>query len=155
MTPAKKLEAQMKNSEIRSPMDGLLTGIKTIDGELVAEGTELFTVSSRKNYVRGEVNEEDVGEVKPGMEAVAAGLRVSNPAILREGLGDPARGRSGNAALHHRPRSARSARQPDGWHDRRNEHHYRHARKCSAVPTRALLVDQALIVKHGIVQGAR
>ncbi len=34
---AKKLEAQMKNSEIRSPMDGLLTGIKTIDGELVAE----------------------------------------------------------------------------------------------------------------------
>src|SRR5205085_11936939 len=28
---AKKLEAQMKNSEIRSPMDGLLTNIKTID----------------------------------------------------------------------------------------------------------------------------
>src|SRR4051812_3473935 len=67
---AKKLEAQMKNSEIRSPMDGLLTGIKTIDGELVAERAELFTVSSRKNYVRGEVDEEDVGEVKAGMEAI-------------------------------------------------------------------------------------
>ena len=65
----KKLEAQMKNSEIRSPIDGLLTSIQTIDGELVADGNELFTVSSRKNYVRGEVNEEDVGEVKPGMKA--------------------------------------------------------------------------------------
>ncbi|MEY2575919.1 MAG: HlyD family secretion protein, partial [Verrucomicrobiota bacterium] len=66
----KKLEAQMKNSEIRSPVDGLLTAIKTIDGELVAERAELFTVSSRKNYVRGEVDEEDVGEVKAGMEAI-------------------------------------------------------------------------------------
>src|SRR5205085_6015217 len=68
-TAAKKLEAQMKNSEIRSPMDGLLTGVKVIDGELVAESNELFTVSSQKNYVRGEVNEEDVGEVKIGMPA--------------------------------------------------------------------------------------
>ena len=48
----KKLEAQMKNSEIRAPMEGLVTNIQTIDGELVAEGNELFTVSSRKNYVR-------------------------------------------------------------------------------------------------------
>ena len=67
---SKKLEAQLKNSEIRSPMDGLLTAIKTIEGELVADRAELFTVSSRKNYVRGEVDEEDVGEVKVGMEAV-------------------------------------------------------------------------------------
>jgi len=65
----KKLEAQMKNSEVRSPIDGLLTNVQTIDGELVSGGNELFTVSSHKNYVRGEVNEEDVGEVKPGMKA--------------------------------------------------------------------------------------
>src|ERR1043166_3936751 len=65
----KKLEAQMKSSEIRSPMDGLLTNVLTIDGELVKDGNELLTVSSRKNYVRGEVNEEDVGEIKPGMPA--------------------------------------------------------------------------------------
>jgi len=65
----KKLEAQMKSSEIRAPMDGLLTDIKTIDGELVSERADLFTISSRKNYVRGEVNEEDVGEVKVGMKA--------------------------------------------------------------------------------------
>src|SRR5881227_3176862 len=60
----KKLEAQMKSAEVRSPIDGLLTNVQTIDGELVSDSNELFTVSSRRNYVRGEVNEEDVGEVK-------------------------------------------------------------------------------------------
>ncbi|PYJ66977.1 MAG: hypothetical protein DME76_16015, partial [Verrucomicrobia bacterium] len=65
----KKLEAEMKNAEVRSPIDGLLTNVQTIDGELVSDGNELFTVSSRKNYVRGEVNEEDVGDVKPGLKA--------------------------------------------------------------------------------------
>ena len=65
----KKLEAEMKNAEVRSPIDGILTNVQTIDGELVSDGNELFTVSSRKTYVRGEVNEEDVGEVKPGMKA--------------------------------------------------------------------------------------
>jgi RND family efflux transporter MFP subunit len=65
----KKLEGQMRNSEIGAPMDGLLTEVSTIDNELVAEGNQLFTISSRKTYVRGEVNEEDVGEVKPGMKA--------------------------------------------------------------------------------------
>ena len=61
----KKLEAQMKNSEIRSPMDGLLTAIKTIDGELVADRAELLTVSSRKNYVRGEVDDARVWLATP------------------------------------------------------------------------------------------
>src|SRR5256884_6188506 len=66
---AKKLEAQMKNSEVRAPIDGVLTNVQTIDGELVSDGNELFTISSHQNYVRGEVNEEDVGEVKPRMKA--------------------------------------------------------------------------------------
>src|SRR5436305_8993435 len=66
---AKKLEAEMKNSEVRAPIDGVLTNVQTIDGELVSDGNELFTVSSHKNYVRGEVNEADVGEVKARMNA--------------------------------------------------------------------------------------
>src|SRR5213595_3244198 len=44
----KKLEAQMKSAEVRSPIEGLLTNVQTIDGELVSDGNELFTVSSRK-----------------------------------------------------------------------------------------------------------
>jgi RND family efflux transporter MFP subunit len=149
---AKKLEAQMKNSEIRSPMDGLLTGIKTIDGELVAERAELFTVSSRKDYVRGEVDEEDVGEVKTGMEAIvqvyayrtrmfrakvaaiqpAADVETQRYTIVLD-LEDPPEnlmaGMTGEMNII-------TGTHPDAL----------------LIPTRALLVDQALVIKHGLVQ---
>ena len=148
----KKLEAQMKNSEIRSPMDGLLTNIKTIDGELVAERAELFTVSSRKNYVRGEVDEEDVGEVKLGMEAIvqvyayrtrtfrakvaaiqpAADVETQRYTIVLD-LEDPPEnllaGMTGEMNII------------TGTHQ-----------NALLLPTRSLLIDQALIVKGGIVQ---
>ncbi|CAN5607921.1 efflux RND transporter periplasmic adaptor subunit [soil metagenome] len=65
-----KAEALTKRLEIRAPMDGILSDIKAIDGEFVSDGAQLFTVSSRRNYVRGEVNEEDIGEVKSGMKAI-------------------------------------------------------------------------------------
>ena len=149
---AQKLEAQMKNSEIRSPMDGLLTGIKTIDGELVAERAELFTVSSRKNYVRGEVDEEDVGEVKLGMPAIvqvyayrtrtfhakvaaiqpAADVETQRYTIVLD-LEDP-------------PENLMA-----GMTGEMNIITGRHE-NALLVPTRALLVDQALVVKHGILQ---
>ena len=149
---AKKLEDQMKNTEIRSPMDGLLTGIKTIDGELVAERAELFTVSSRKNYVRGEVDEEDVGEVKVGMESIvqvyayrtrtfrakvaaiqpAADVETQRYTIVLD-LQDPPEnlmaGMTGEMNII------------TGSHN-----------DALLIPTRALLVDQALVVKHGILQ---
>jgi RND family efflux transporter MFP subunit len=149
---AKKLEAQMKNSEIRSPVDGLLTNIKTIDGELVADRAELFTVSSRKNYVRGEVDEEDVGEVKIGMEAIvqvyayrtrtfrakvaaiqpAADVETQRYTIVLD-LEDPPEnlmaGMTGEMNI------------VTGMHN-----------DALLMPTRALLTDQALIVKHGVVQ---
>jgi len=149
---AKKLEAQMKNSEIRSPLDGLLTNIKTIDGELVAERAELFTVSSRKNYVRGEVDEEDVGEVKTGMEAIvqvyayrtrtfhakvaaiqpAADIETQRYTVVLD-LQDPPEnlmaGMTGEMNII------------TGTHQ-----------NALLLPTRSLLIDQALIVKGGIVQ---
>jgi RND family efflux transporter MFP subunit len=148
---AKKLEAQMKNSEIRAPIDGLLTNIKAIDGELVSEGNELFTASSRKNYVRGEVNEEDVGEVKIGMSAllqvyafrtrqfsakVTAILPAADPDTQRYtivlDLEDPPEnllaGMTGEMNII------------TGKHE-----------NALLLPTRALLVDQALLVKHGAV----
>jgi len=148
----KKLEAQMKNSEIRSPMDGLLTSIQTIDGELVGEANELFTVSSRKNYVRGEVNEEDVGEVKPGMKAMVQlyayrtqqfEARVSSiqPAA------DPETQRYTIVLqLENSPDNLMTGMTGEmniitGTHE-----------NVLIVPTRALLVDQALVVDRGIVQ---
>jgi RND family efflux transporter MFP subunit len=148
----KKLDAQMKSSEIRAPIDGLLTAIQTVDGELVGESNELFTVSSLRNYVRGEVNEEDVGDVKPGMNAIVQlyAYRLQQ--------------------LHARVSSVQPAADPEtqrytivlqlenapdnlmaGMTGEMNIITGRHE-KVLLVPTRAILVDQALVIEHGIVQ---
>jgi RND family efflux transporter MFP subunit len=147
----KKLEAQMKNSQIRSPMDGLLTGTQTIDGELVGEGNELFTVASRKNYVRGEVNEEDVGNVKPGMKAklqlyayptrqFTADVSSIQPAA------DPETQRYTIVLQLESPPDNLMAGMTGEMNIITGTHE-----NVLIVPTRALLVDQALVVKRGIV----
>jgi RND family efflux transporter MFP subunit len=147
----KKLEAQMKNSEVRSPIDGVLTNVQTIDGELVSDGNELFTVSSHKNYIRGEVNEEDVGEVKPGMKAKVQlyayrtktfTARVSSV----QPAADPTTQRYTVVLEMENP--------PDnlmvGMTGEMNIITGTHE-NALLVPTRALLVDQALMVKNGVV----
>ncbi len=148
----KKLEAQLKNSEIRAPMDGLLTNIQTIDGELVAESNELFTVASRKSYVRGEVDEEDVGGVRPGLKAALRlyayrtqqfTARVSSiqPAA------DPETQRYTIVLeLENAPDNLMTGMTGEmniitGTHE-----------NVLLVPTRALVVDQALVVERGMVQ---
>ena len=149
---AKKLEAQMKNSEIRSPVDGLLTAIKTIDGELVAERAELFTVSSRKNYVRGEVDEEDVGEVKVGMEAIVQvyafrtrQFRAKVSAI--QPAADPETQRYTIVLELENPPENLMAGMTGEMNIITGTHE-----NALLLPTRALVVDQALIVKHGLVE---
>ncbi|HEY2102397.1 MAG TPA: efflux RND transporter periplasmic adaptor subunit [Chthoniobacterales bacterium] len=147
----KKLEAQMKNSEIRAPIDGLLTNMQTIDGELVGESNELFTVSSRKNYVRGEVNEEDVGEIKPGMKAILRLYAYSTQEFVAhvssiQPAADPETQRYTIVLdLEKAPDNLMAGMTGEmniitGTHE-----------NVLLVPTRALLVDQALIIKHGIV----
>jgi RND family efflux transporter MFP subunit len=149
----KKLEAQMKNSEIKAPIDGLLTNIQTIDGELVGESNELFTVSSRKNYVRGEVNEEDVGEVKPGMKAKVQLYAYRNKQFSAQvssiqPAADPETQRYTIVLqLEDAPDNLMAGMTGEmniitGTHE-----------NVLIVPTRALLVDQALVVKGGIVRG--
>ena len=147
----KKLEAQMKNSEVRSPIDGLLTNIQTIDGELVSEGNELFTVASRKNYVRGEVNEEDVGEVKPGMKAKLQLYAYRTKTFIAhvtsiQPAADPTTQRYTVVLEMENPPDNLMAGMTGEMNiitgTRKN---------VLLVPTRALLVDQALIVKGGIV----
>ena len=148
----KKLEAQMKNSEIRSPLDGLLTGIHTIDGELVADATQLFTVSSRKNYVRGEVNEEDVGEVKAGMTATlqvyafrtrqfTARVAAIQPAA------DPDTQRYTIVLDLENPPENLMAGMTGEMNIITGSHE-----NAVLLPTRALLVDQALVVRRGRVE---
>jgi RND family efflux transporter MFP subunit len=147
----KKLEAQMKSSEIKAPIDGLLTNIQTVDGELVRESNELFTVSSRKNYVRGEVNEEDVGEVKPGMKAKVQlyayrSKQFSAQVSSIQPAADPETQRYTIVLqLENSPDNLMAGMTGEmniitGTHE-----------NVLIVPTRALLVDQALVVKRGIV----
>jgi RND family efflux transporter MFP subunit len=151
-TGVQKIEAQMKNSEIRAPMDGILSELRIIDGELVAEGNELLMVSSRKNYVRGEVNEEDVGEVKAGMKAelqmyayrtrqfsatVASVLPAADPDTQRYTV---------ILDLQKPPENLMA-----GMTGEMNIITGRHE-KALLVPTRALLVDQVLVVASGMVE---
>ncbi len=146
-----KAETQMKNTEIRAPMDGILSSLRVIDGELVADGNELLTVSSRKNYVRGEVNEEDIGEVKAGMKAelqmyayrtreftatVASILPAADPETQRYTV---------ILELEKPPANLMA-----GMTGEMNIITGRHE-NALLLPTRALLVDQVLVVAHGQV----
>jgi RND family efflux transporter MFP subunit len=149
---AKKLEAEMKNAEVRSPIDGILTNVQTIDGELVSDGNELFTVSSRKTYVRGEVNEEDVGEVKAGMNAkvqlYAYRTRTFEARVTSvQPAADPTTQRYTIVLEMEKP--------PDnlmvGMTGEMNIITGMHE-NALLVPTRALLVDQALVVNGGVIQ---
>jgi RND family efflux transporter MFP subunit len=141
----------MKNSEVRAPIDGVLTNVQTIDGELVSDGNELFAVSSHKNYVRGEVNEEDVGEVKPGMTAKVQLYAYRTKTFTAhvssvQPAADPTTQRYTVVLEMEDP--------PDnlmtGMTGEMNIITGTH-KNALLVPTRALLVDQALVVKGGIV----
>src|SRR2546421_7537281 len=142
----------MRSSEIRAPMDGLLSAVSTIDAELVAEGNQLFTVSSRKTYVRGEVNEEDVGEVKPAMKAKVRLYAYRNEIFAAkvssiQPAADPDTQRyTVILEMEKLPDNLMAGMTGEmniitGTHE-----------NALLVPTRAVLVDQALVVKRGIVQ---
>jgi RND family efflux transporter MFP subunit len=148
----KKLEAQLKSSEIRAPIDGLLTGVATVDGELVGQNNELFTVSSRQNYVRGEVNEEDIGEVKPGMTAMVQlyAYRIQQFRAKVSSIqpaADPETQRYTVVMQLEKPPDNLMA----GMTGEMNIIAGRH-QNVLLVPTRALLVDQALVVKNSIIR---
>jgi len=149
---AKKLEAAMKNAEVRSPIGGILTNVQTIDGELVSDGNELFTVSSRKTYVRGEVNEEDVGEVKPGMKAkvqlYAYRTRAFTGRVTSiQPAADPTTQRYTVVLEMENPPDNMMVGMTGEMNIITGVHE-----NALLVPTRALLVDQALMVNGGIVQ---
>ena len=148
----KKLEAQMKSSEIRAPMDGILSDMQVIDGELVTENNQLFTVSSRRNYVRGEVNEEDVGDVKIGMKAdvqlYAYRSRTLTAKVTSiQPAADPDTQRYSIALELQNPPENLMA----GMTGEMNIITGRHE-NALLVPTRAVAVDQVLVVRNNIIQ---
>jgi RND family efflux transporter MFP subunit len=150
----KKLEAQMKNAEVRSQIDGILTNVQTIDGELVSDGNELFTVSSRRNYIKGEVNEEDVGEVKAGMKAkvqlYAYRTRTFTARVTSvQPAADPTTQRYTVVLEMEKPPDNMMVGMTGEMNIITGAHE-----NALLVPTRALLVDQALVVNGGIVHAS-
>lgn len=147
-----KLESQMRNTDIRSPIEGILTEIKTLDGELVGEGNQLFTVASRRTYVRGEVNEEDVGAVKIGMRAILQvyafrerQFKAKVIAILPSADAETQRYTIA-LSVDDPPENLLAGMSGEmniitGSHD-----------NVLLVPTRAILADKALVVKRGVIQ---
>jgi RND family efflux transporter MFP subunit len=151
-TAVTKLEAQMKNTEIRASMDGILSDMQVIDGELVSENNQLFTVSSKRNYVRGEVNEEDVGEVKIGMKAEVQlyayrtrQLRAKVSSI--QPAADPDTQRYAIALdLENAPENLMAGMTGEmniitGQHE-----------NALLIPTRAVAIDQVLVVRNNFLQ---
>ncbi len=65
----KAAEDQLKRTEVRAPFDGILTVINYNDNAYVTVNQALFTVAAAATYVSGEVNEEDVGQLRGGMKA--------------------------------------------------------------------------------------
>jgi RND family efflux transporter MFP subunit len=59
----------LKRAEIRSPIEGFLVAAPPINHELVFQNNTLFTIAAKDLYVSGQVNEEDVGELREGMKA--------------------------------------------------------------------------------------
>ncbi len=147
-----KAETLTKRLEIRAPMDGILSEIKAIDGEFVSDGSQLFTVSSRKNYVRGEVNEEDIGEVKVGMPAIlqmyayrTRQFKASVTSIVPAADPDTQR-YTVLLDLQNPPENLLA-----GMTGEMNIITGRHE-NALLVPTRAVLVDQVWRVKLGVVE---
>ena len=65
----KAAEDALKRTQILCPFDGVLIAITFNDNAYVLPNVALFTVATKHSYVAGQVNEEDVGQLKPGMKA--------------------------------------------------------------------------------------
>ncbi len=148
----KKAETLTSQLEIRAPMDGILSDMKAIDGEFVTNGAQLFTVSSKKNYVRGEVNEEDIGEVKVGMPAIiqmyayrTQQFKARVTSIVPTADPDTQR-YTVLLDLENPPENLLA-----GMTGEMNIITGRHE-NALLVPTRAALVDQVWVVKNGLIE---
>jgi RND family efflux transporter MFP subunit len=78
----RSLQEKLGRSEVKSPIDGVLTGVLVVDGELVFENNTLFNVALNSTYINGQVNEEDVGALRQGMKATVKLYSYPNQEFL-------------------------------------------------------------------------
>ena len=148
----KAAEDQLKRTQIIAPFDGIITVPFFNDNAYVLPNQALFVIATKETYVAGQVNEEDVGQLKKDMKAevrlYAYPLTTFNATV---------------AAVLPAP-DANSSRYtvtltldkpPDNlMFGETGEMNVILGRKENAlvIPTRALQVDQVFIVDDGIVE---
>lgn len=145
-------EENLKRTEIRAPIDGIIVVPYYNDGAYVASGAPLFSVSSKDLYVSGLVNEEDVGKLRTGMKAEMHLYAYGNTpfaATVNAVQPNPEAGSSRYTVILYMDNP------PDNlMFGLTGEMNVIQARKDDAliIPYRALLVDQVLSVVHGTVE---
>ena len=149
----KATEDQLKRTEIRAPFDGILTAANFNDNAYVLPNQALFTVATTETYVSGQVNEEDVGQLKHGHEGRGAPVRLRRHDLHRHARPPCCPAPTPNSsrytvtlALDHPPDNL--------MFGETGEMNIILGRKENAliIPARALQVDQVLIVEDGIVE---
>ncbi len=146
------LEEQLRKTEIRSPMDGIITTVNPADGDLVINNNVLFVVATRETYVEGQVNEEDVGEIKDGMRAdvrlYSYSLREFTAKVSTVLPSTDPNSQRYTVVLYldNPPENLRAGMT--------GEMNIIIARRENAVviPGRALMIDQAFIVEDGVIK---
>ncbi len=61
------LEREANKNVLVSPIDGIIKSVSVSDGDLVSSNTTIFELAREGLHILGEINEEDVGLLKPGM----------------------------------------------------------------------------------------
>lgn len=56
--------------DIKSPMEGVLSAVNVVSGDLVVENAPLFLVCTKSYFLEGQVNEEDIGSLNKQMKAL-------------------------------------------------------------------------------------
>ena len=150
-TALKAAEDQTRRTEIRAPFDGILISIAFNNNAYVTTNQALFTVSDAHTYVSGEVNEEDVGALRKDMKAEVRLYSYANQtfaATLEAVLPSPSANSSRYVVTLHLDQP------PDNLlFGQTGEMNVILGRKPNAiiVPSRAINIDQALVVDDGVV----
>jgi len=63
------LQAQFKQNDLVAPLDGVVLNVYANQGEFLPPETQLCRIGSSANQIVANVNEEDIGNLKPGMKA--------------------------------------------------------------------------------------
>lgn len=147
----KSVEDQIKRTEVRAPINGVILTPFFNDGAYVPSGAALFSVASKDLYISGQVNEEDVGKLRPGMKAEMHLYAYGNTPFIAtlaavQPNPDPNSSRYTVTLYMDRP--------PDNlMFGLTGEMNIILGRKENSliIPARALLVDQVLCVQDGVI----